>query len=161
MVTPETQTLPPRRRGSHTPGAVRSEFHERQPAAGGLPTPGGVEPQLVVDTETTNMPSADQRLSGLTIREWGRTLRAEFEPSRQRTLAGVLATASAGSQRTGSSLPIFLPRGLCTEQAHEVAQLIDPIRRSPELAPPETSRCAIETVASSPKDVKTSRRKVI
>ena len=90
-----------------------------------------------------------------------KTVRSEFEPSRERLLPAVLATTAAGAQRSGPALPSFLPLGISTERAIEIAQLIDPSHRTLELAFSLDNRRVIEKVASSPNDVEKNRRKVI
>ena len=161
MVLPETRILPPDRCGAPVPLAIEPSFHSRQPVPVSLSTPDGEEPRVVVDKKTNTVPPSEQISSDLLIHEWEQTLRSGFEPLRQRSLPGVLATAATGAQRAGSALPSFLPRWLSTDQSLEVAQLIGPFRRTLELAFSVGNRNTVEKIASSPKDAKASRRKAI
>ena len=75
---------------------------------------------------TALLPHSHQRL--------GTEVKQRPQPSRRRHLPAILATTDAGAQRSGATLPSFLPRGLTPVMALEVARNIDPFQRALDLA---------------------------
>ena len=158
--TPFTKILQHVRYGTSMPSAIEQHTRGETPAPSTHDTPNRAQSH-VADNDWLD---TSQRTAGKTkriIEEWEQELRSNFQPSRRRPLYGILASTASGAQRAGSALPRFLPRGLSAEQALDVALLIGPFQRTLELAFSVENRIAIHKGASSPKDVKASRHKVI
>ena len=106
-------------------------------------------------------PADPQVSSRIIINDWERTLRAGFQPSRLRHHPAILNTTSAGGQRSGTSLPIFSPRGLAPAQALELARHIDPFGRPIDLTLSNSDRSNFRRVTHEPKTAKKGRHLVI
>ena len=107
------------------------------------------------------LPSNSQASHRIIINDWDLAIRTGFQPSRLRHLPAVLNTTSDGAQRSGTSIPIFLPRGITPAQALEIATTIDPFDRALDLALTKRDRSNYWRVTHEPKVAKSGRRKVI
>ena len=112
---------------------------------------------MKVYTTQTSEPSS----SRIVISDWEQGLSDGFQPSRQRRLPAILATTAAGAQRSGATLPSFLPRGLTPCMALEVARNIGPFQRALDLASSPQDKCNFRRIDEPPKVVQTNRHRAI
>ena len=84
-------------------------FGPRRPTHNRVPTHREV---TSVPTSTVlSLPPQQQFCSEIAISDWEQKLRNEFEPSRGRHLPAIIATAAAGSRRSGVHSPFRPTRG--------------------------------------------------
>ena len=107
------------------------------------------------------LPTNSHASSRVILNDRDRTLRTGFRPSRLRHLPSILNTTADGAQRSGDSLPSFLPRGSTPSQALELARNIDPFGRALDIALSNRDRGNYWRVTHEPKVVKAGRRKVL
>ena len=85
------------------------------------------------DHAELTLPTSVEAASRITIEVWGRTLCANFKLSFSRNLTTILGATAAGAWRSGTALPIFLPRGIAPGMALQFSGLIYPVGRFPQL----------------------------
>ena len=107
------------------------------------------------------LPTNSQVASRIIVNDWERALRTVFRPSRLRRLPAILNTTSDGAQRSGTTLPSVIPRGIPLTQALELARIIDALGRALDLALSNRDRSNYWRVTREPKVAESSRRKVI
>ena len=113
--------------------------------------------KMKVDATQTSEPFSTR----IGIIDWERTLRNDFQTSRERRLPSIMATTAAGARRSGATLPSFLPRGLTPGMALEVARNIDPFRRALDLTSSPPDKCNFRQTVEAPKVVKANRHRAI
>ena len=79
--------------------------------------------------ETPWSPAQDFPAAEDAIRGWEEQIRLGSKPSRNRLLQSVLAATAETSQRSGTALPGFIPRGVSPQVALQIATRIDPFDR--------------------------------
>ena len=92
---------------------------------------------------------------------WVAQIRHGSQHSRNRNLQSVLAATAATSQRSGTALPGFIPRGVRPQVALQIASRIDPFVRVLNTAVPIRTREIIRRTIVNKCTVKTQRRNVI
>ena len=129
-------TLPSR--AKFPPQAVRKlkAFDSNQNFPSDVMLPPQAVNMKVYTTQSSEPPS-----SRIVINDWEQRLSNGYQPSRQRRLPSMLATTAAGAQRSGATLPTFLPRGLTPGMALEVTRNIDPFQRALDLAFSPQDKC--------------------
>ena len=149
LVTPQTRAITPTgRAGPEVPALPPSPRNTPPVRPNVLPSHAKLPPQIVmvevfesrpshpsnaklpprgVNTKVCETPTHGPFFSRIVIDDWGRNLRNGFQPSRQQYLPAIIFTTAAGAQRSGSSLPTFLPRGLTPDQALQIAQKHRPV----------------------------------
>ena len=105
---------------------------------------------------TKNDISADEA-----IRNWEEQLRSGFQPSRNRLIESALAATAATAQRSGTSLPGFIPRGVSPQVALQIASRIDPFDRVLNAVADSRSRETIRRAIINTCTVKTQRHRMI
>ena len=83
-----------------------------------------------------------------------------FQPSTNRQIQAVLAATASTSQRTGSALRGFIPRGVSPQAALQIASRIGPFDRVMYTAATLRSRETIRRTTSNTYTVKTQRRRI-
>ena len=97
----------------------------------------------------------------MTILEWDGVIRLGFQPPRNRRIQSALSSTAATSQRSGVALPCFIPRGVNSSTALQIATQIDPFDRVLNAALSARSRNTIRRTSLNTCTVKTMRRKTI
>ena len=156
--------------GSKGEEVINSSCHTRRPAdAGnrtdltnlaGTPQTGGTR-RGGNDLGNTLVPCAGLPSAEDAIRGWGEQIRLGFKRSRNRLLQSVLAATAATSQRSGTALPGFIPRGVSPQAALQIATRIDASDRVLNTAVTLRSRDMIRRTIRNKCTVKTQRRTVI
>ena len=111
--------------------------------------------------QTPCLPAQNAITADEAIRDWEEQIRIGPQPSRNRLIQSALAATAATSQKSGTALTGFTPRGLSPEVALQLASRIGPFGRALNTAVPIRSRETIRRPIINTCTVKTQRRRTI
>ena len=97
--------------------------------AGGLGTRLSEETELRPKPLVEGTPISKALTVTLAVAEWGRCLRNEFTPSKNRRKLAVVDSGAALIQRKGDSFPCLIPEDSTQEEALRMARGLSPFRR--------------------------------